>query len=88
MLGTWSLILEAPPAELDAAVDALFAAVGDRPYLSLHGIDPGPGYGDWLRARLPRATVEMWPDHGHYPFLVDQPRFLDRLSAFDQHVRG
>lgn len=88
VLGTWSLVLDAPPAELDHAVDALCTAVGLRPYLSLHGIDPGPDYRDWLHARLPQATVETWADHGHYPFLVDERRFLDRLSAFDQQVRG
>src|SRR3954451_12509437 len=56
VLGTWALILDAEPGELDSALDGLFTAVGDRPYLSLHGIDPGPEYADWLRARIPRAV--------------------------------
>jgi len=87
VLGTWALILDGEPVELDAALDGLCAGVGDRPYLSLHGIDPGPAYADWLQTRIPRAVVELWPDLGHYPMLVEQPRFLDRLAEFEVEVR-
>ena len=87
VLGTWALILDGEPAELDAALDGLFAGVGDRPYLSLHGIDPGPAYADWLQTRIPRAVVEVWPDLGHYPMLVEQQRFLERLADFECEVR-
>ncbi len=86
VLGTWALVLDAPEAELTAAVEGLAAAVGDVPYLSLHGIDPGPEYADWLTTRIPQAIVEVWPDHGHYPHLVDLERFLRRLAEFEaQH---
>jgi pimeloyl-ACP methyl ester carboxylesterase len=88
VLGTWSVILDGDPQEVDAGIAGLVAGVGDRPYLALHGIDPGPGYAQWLQARLPQATVEVWPDHGHYPMLVDQPRFLTRLAAFEDEVRA
>jgi pimeloyl-ACP methyl ester carboxylesterase len=88
VLGTWALVLEAPEEELAAGVDALAAAAGDRPYLSLHGIAPGPDYAEWLQARIPRAVVEVWPDHGHYPFLVDRARFLERVGAFEEAVRS
>ena len=87
VLGTWAMLLDDTGDDLDAAVDALCAAVGDRPYLSLFGIDPGPDYPVWLTSRIPRATVEVWPDHGHYPFLVDPRRFLDRFAAFERDVR-
>jgi pimeloyl-ACP methyl ester carboxylesterase len=52
------------------------------PYLALFGIDPGPGYAEWLARRVPGAVVETWEDHGHYPHLVDPDRFVDRIVAF------
>ena len=58
-----------------------------RPSLSLHGIDPGPEYADWPQARIPRAVVEVWPDLGHSPMLVEQQRFLDRLAELEREVR-
>jgi pimeloyl-ACP methyl ester carboxylesterase len=82
VLGVWSGVLDLPAAELDALVDAGLAGI-DVPFLSLHGIDPGPGYADWLRARVSGALVEVWPDHGHYPHLIDPGRFVARLAAFD-----
>jgi hypothetical protein len=32
--------------------------------------------------------VDVWADHGHYPHLVDQARFLQRLAEFEAAVRG
>jgi len=87
VLGTWAAVFDSTPAELDATVDALVAGI-TVPYLSLHGIDPGPEYVAWLTSRIPSAQVEVWADHGHYPHLVDTPRFLRRLAAFEQQVRG
>ena len=83
MLGVWDLVFRASAAELDATVDALAAAI-TAPYLSLHGIDPGPGYDDWLTSRVPTAAVEVWPDLGHYPHLVEPHRFVERVVAFDR----
>lgn len=82
VLGTWDAVLHSSIDELDATVDALATAV-TVPYLAIHGIDPGPGYAEWLRARIPTATVEVWPDLGHYPHLVDPDRFLQRVAAFE-----
>ncbi|HHO58195.1 MAG TPA: alpha/beta hydrolase, partial [Oceanithermus profundus] len=36
----------------------------------------------WLAARIPGAAVEVWPDYGHYPHLVDPDRFVERLRTF------
>jgi pimeloyl-ACP methyl ester carboxylesterase len=82
VLGIWGSILESSVAELDATVDALAAGI-NVPYLALHGIDPGPVYASWLAARIPTSTVEVWPDHGHYPHLVDPSRFTQRVRAFE-----
>lgn len=87
VLGTWASVFDSTAAELDATVEAL--AVGITvPYLSLHGIDPGPGYADWLQRLVPSAVVELWDGLGHYPHLVEPDRFLARLAEFEAQVRG
>lgn len=85
VLGVWELIFTKSEQEIGEVVDAALAgyAEGDpTPYLSLHGIDPGDGYGDWLAGRVPSAVIELWADHGHYPHLVDPDRFVTRLRDF------
>jgi len=87
VLGTWRAVFESSVDELDATVGSMLGAV-TVPYLSLHGDDPGDEYRAWLTSQCATATVEVWPEHGHYPHLVDQPRFLERLAAFEAEVRG
>jgi len=82
VLGIWAPVLEMSPTDLDALVTGLTAAV-KVPYLALHGGDPGPDYDHWLETVIPTSTVEVWEDSGHYPHLVHQQRFLDRLRAFE-----
>ncbi len=67
-------------------VDQLADAI-TVPYLSLHGIDPGPDYATWLTGKLASATVEVWPDLGHYPQLIEQERFVRRVVDFDPAQR-
>lgn len=52
------------------------------PYLLLHGADPGPEYVSWLTSHLPTATVEVWPDAGHFLHLLDPERFVERVIDF------
>ena len=87
VLATWASVFESTPQELDETVAALASAI-TVPYLSLHGIDPGPDYAPWLQHLVPTATVEVWPDMGHYLHLVDPARFLARLAQFEMQVRG
>ena len=82
VLGVWDLMFNSSVEELDAVVDAVAGAI-TAPYLSLHGIDPGPDYADWLTSRVATATVEVWAGLGHYPHLIEQQRFIDRIVAFD-----
>lgn len=82
VLGVWDLVFTASSDELDAVVDGVVGAIS-VPYLSLHGIDPGPDYADWLTSRVPTSTVEVWPDSGHYPHLIDPQRFVARVVEFD-----
>lgn len=85
VLGIWGVVFDSSPEELDATVDALAAGI-TVPYLSLHGTDAGDEYAGWLKSRVPTATVESWPDHGHYPHLVDPARFLKRVRSFDSSI--
>jgi pimeloyl-ACP methyl ester carboxylesterase len=82
VLGAWEMVLSSPGADLDALVAGLVGSIR-VPYLSLHGIDPGPSYLEWLTGALPSATWEVWDAAGHHPHLVDPGRFVDRVRAFD-----
>lgn len=82
VLGVWNTVFDSSADDLNATVEGLVGAVS-VPYLSLHGIDPGEGYTTWLRRLMPSATVEVWPDQGHYPHLVQPSRFLERVVDFD-----
>ena len=83
VLGVWATMFTATTADLDAMVDTLAAAI-TVPYLSVHGIDPGPDYAGWLTGKIPTATVEVWEGQGHYPHLVEQQRFIQRVAEFDR----
>jgi pimeloyl-ACP methyl ester carboxylesterase len=85
VLGTWKSVLESSTAHLEASIVALTTAVR-MPFLSLHGTDPGPDHAAWLHGLIPQAEVEAWADHGHDVHLVDTPRFLTRLAAFEREV--
>jgi pimeloyl-ACP methyl ester carboxylesterase len=81
VLGVWDLVLTTSAPDLNAQVEAALRAI-TAPYLSLHGADPGPDYPEWLQRNIARSTVEVWPDHGHFPHLVEPERFLERLHDF------
>ncbi len=82
VLGIWEPVLEEPAEVLDAMAGEMLAAIR-VPYLALHGSDPGIDYVEWLTARVAGARLEVWPDTGHYPQLVDPERFAARLDQFD-----
>ncbi len=86
VLGVWDLVLHATVEELDELTGNAAAAIA-VPYLSLHGSDPGAAYAEWLTSAVPTATVEVWPDHGHYPHLLEPDRFLDRVREFSGSVQ-
>ncbi len=84
VFAVWELLLTAPADEIAATVDAALGGYRDRSvaYLTVFGIDPGDSYGDWIAARIGGAVTEVWPEHGHYPHLVDPDRFVARLHSF------
>ena len=82
VLGVWGTVFDHSVDELDALVEELLAGLR-VPYLSVHGSDPGVAYVEWLLAQVANTRVEVWPDHGHYPHLVDPARFVQRIDQFD-----
>jgi pimeloyl-ACP methyl ester carboxylesterase len=84
VLGVWELILTSPTEEIAAIVDGALAGYAgvDVPYLTLFGIDPGPDYSAWIGSHIAGTVTEVWPEHGHYPHLVDPDRFIARLKQF------
>lgn len=84
VLGVWELVFTMSEAELAEVVTAALAGYAgvELPYLSLHGLDPGKGYDAWLAGHIAGCVFELWPDHGHYPHLVDPDRFVARLRDF------
>lgn len=82
VLGVWSVLLDSTPEELAGIVSGMVSGLS-APYLSLHGIDPGPSYPEWLGGHVPQAQVVVWPGVGHYPHLVRPQQFLDLLAQFE-----
>jgi pimeloyl-ACP methyl ester carboxylesterase len=83
VLGVWSTVLDSSAEELDTLLHATAGTVS-APYLALHGSDPGPDYPAYLKSLIPQAQLEVWPDLGHFPHLVEPQRFLARLREFEQ----
>lgn len=81
VLGTWATVFNLSEAELDRTVGAMVAGI-KVPYLSIHGIDPGPGYADWLTEMVPGAALEFWEDLGHYPHLIESDRLCAQIDRF------
>jgi len=84
VLGVWELIFSMSAEDINATVEGALAGYQNQPvpYLSLLGTDLGPDYSAWLTAHIPGAQNELWPDHGHYPHLVDPDRMVARLESF------
>jgi pimeloyl-ACP methyl ester carboxylesterase len=82
VLGNWAPLIELDPEQLDAWVSTVIAIPESTPYLSFHGLDVGPAYAEWLRARIPQAQVETGPVSTHYPHLADPVGFMERLTRF------
>jgi len=78
----WSPVLDTPVESLESMVSALASSIS-VPYLSIHGSDPGPGYGEWLAELISTSEIEIWDGLGHYPHLVQPERFLRRLESYE-----
>lgn len=57
----------------------------DIPVLVTHGAKDAiilPNMGEWVASVVPGATLSLYPDVGHTPFMEDAPRFNRELAAF------
>lgn len=77
--GLWLPLLEQDEEEVLASLMPALAGIR-APYLSLHGSDPGAGYGTWLASAIPDAQTEVWDGLGHWLHRVDPARFLTRVA--------
>lgn len=82
VLGMWSQLFDHTADELNSLAADLLTGIR-VPYFAIHGSDPGVEYVQWLLGIVANARVEVWPETGHYPHLVDPERFADRLDQFD-----
>jgi pimeloyl-ACP methyl ester carboxylesterase len=82
VLGVWEQVFTLSATELDGLATELLSGIR-VPYLAIHGSDPGLEYVQWLLGVIANARVEVWPETGHYPHLVDPARFVQRLDQFD-----
>ncbi len=86
LLGLWApLLLDEP--ELSRISAAAFSGTRAS-YLSLHGSDPGVDYAAWLRALVPSAELEVWPDMGHFPHLCAVERFATLVERIHETSHG
>ena len=69
--------------EVVALIDDALVAVREAavPYLYVAGEEPGAEYRHWLGQRLPAATIDVWPNSGHFPHLARPDRFVQRLAS-------
>jgi hypothetical protein len=82
VLGYWSVIFEETTEQINEQIRQFVSRIR-VPYLALFGSDPGSTYEAWLAQQIPGALTEVWEAHGHYPHLVDLPRCISRVNAFD-----
>ena len=83
VLGYWSEALERPAEELDEVASQGLAQIraAGLPYHIVAGAEPDETYKEWLRSRLPQASITVWPGSGHFPHLAEPRRFAEVLSA-------
>jgi pimeloyl-ACP methyl ester carboxylesterase len=83
VLGYWADLFERTPDELDAWIVKGAAAIraAGVPYVAVVGTDLSPEDVAWMRANLPAARTEVWPQSGHFPHLAHPRRFAELLAT-------
>jgi pimeloyl-ACP methyl ester carboxylesterase len=80
VLEVWSAVLDTPPEELTAQVEALLPSMA-APYLGIYGGDLSAAERR-LQDLIPDGAVEVWDGLGHFVQLVDPERTAARIAAF------
>lgn len=83
VVGYWHDLLETPTDELAALMDGALAAIRNArtPYAFILGRQLEASEAQWLRDRLPDATITVVPGSGHFPQLGDPQRFAQILDT-------
>jgi pimeloyl-ACP methyl ester carboxylesterase len=81
--GFWRSILDGQTDKVEAAIEQSLAGVGRSgvPYRHIAGEELPPGYREWLTARVPSATFDVWPGTGHFAHLARADEFAQTLAA-------
>lgn len=79
----WRDLLETPADELAARMDTALAGIhaGRIPYTFVLGRELDLPEQQWLRERLPEATITVIPGSGHFPQLGDPQHFANILTT-------
>jgi pimeloyl-ACP methyl ester carboxylesterase len=81
VLGYWDEVIRSDPDELQRRIEAGMRAL-DVPGLALFAEPLTSEQRAYLRARVPRLELEVWPGSGHMLHLVEADRFAARLRSF------
>lgn len=81
---TWAPLLQSPQQVRTQVRNHVQGIVA--PYLSLHGAPPADSYSASLRQLIPSARIEVWENHGHFPHLVSERRFVELVRTFDEGI--
>jgi pimeloyl-ACP methyl ester carboxylesterase len=79
-LAYWGELLEGDADALDRQIESWLRA-SSAPLLAIHARDPGHAYRGWLAGVAPQATIEVWPEGGHFPHLARPADLAARIRA-------
>jgi pimeloyl-ACP methyl ester carboxylesterase len=80
-LAYWGELLEGDADALDRQIESWLRA-STAPLLAIHARDPGTAYRAWLAGVAPHASIEVWPEGGHFPHLARPADLAARIRAF------
>jgi pimeloyl-ACP methyl ester carboxylesterase len=81
--GYWRAMLDGQTAAVDASIEQALAGISRSsvPCHHVAGDELPPGYREWLTARVPSATFDVWPGSGHFVHLAHPDEFAKVLAA-------
>jgi pimeloyl-ACP methyl ester carboxylesterase len=83
VVGYWREVLDRSAEGLNRMITETLATLreADLPYLIVSGSEPQPGYREWVQRAMPRTTVTVLPDSGHFPHVAHPDRFAECLAS-------
>jgi pimeloyl-ACP methyl ester carboxylesterase len=86
VLGYWREILDTPPTELQDRFIEVLRRI-DAPFTSIFGEEVELDYRTWFSGIVPQGEIDVYPNCGHFPHLVDPDRFADQIRAVAGRLR-